>query len=158
MNIAAFGEECCCNSDAVICGKGDRCPFGLVTSWASTLNKRPFATELLTALMSEMKASKFPIEADHLKVAAFLTEVLTEGQCSNGESMGKLRKALSHWGWIVIEPDIAITMANKHGIGHCTAEISSRKGAGHSNSGNEAKTMRQHSRIRPHMRRRVPTA
>ncbi len=59
-----------------------------------------------------------------------MKELKKGGKCKNGESMGKLRKAVSHWGWIVIEPLRAVAMASEGQIGHCTAEVASSNGAG----------------------------
>ena len=105
-----FGKECCTNGNGPVCGKPAHCPFCLAASWQSAIEKAPGCTHLLTEfgveLLGQIKGSM-----SNAEVAAVLVENLLRGHLETGESMGKLRKSLSHYGWVIIEPAIAIEMA-----------------------------------------------
>ncbi len=95
------------------------------------MNKRyQQGTSLLAQFIIEIGAYAFPLGISYQQITAVLVEVLTQAQCTTGASMGKLRKELSHWGWIVVEPARAIEMAASGGIGHGVGEFHAVEGKG----------------------------
>ena len=63
-------------------------------------------------------------EHSYDQFAAMLTDILLQGQCRDGmNSMAKLRKEFSYYGWIPIGAHRAVIMPNASGISHCVVEF-----------------------------------
>ncbi len=120
--MGEFGQVCCTNGNGQQCGKISHCPFCLAVSWTTELEKAPGATHLLWDIGTELRDVIKPTMS-MAAVASVLAATLLKGHLANGDSMGKLRKELSQYGWVTIEPADAARMANAGGISHCVPEM-----------------------------------
>jgi hypothetical protein len=122
IRMEDFGSSCCTNGNGRQCGNPAKCAFCLAVSWKLELAKAEGCAHLLTAMGSEM-AHMIRTDMSHKEIAAVMAEILLKGHLTNGESMGKVRKDLSHFGWVIIAPAIATRMASEGALSHVVPQM-----------------------------------
>ena len=124
IRMEDFGSSCCTNGSGLLCGLPAKCVFCLAESWKAELAKAEGCTQSLIAMGKEMVNMIKP-EMSHKAIAAVLAELLLKGHLASGESMGKVRKELSHFGWVIIAPATAIRMASSGAMAHVVPQMTS---------------------------------